>query len=174
MYAGADTVPESITLHFPTAEGYHTKFCKCVKMVWAQIKGEQILPLGPLWVAVWLVPENSPSQGIKDRLPKGLKIFSLCLTGLFFSGDYSRLSRVPNRSSEDESLGIAGSRFFCQLDALAVTQPTVSKHWRNRGHRGKFRSCCERAYRICRNTDIRREKLAALMTYHDRTLVTRW
>ena len=48
--------------------------------------------------------QRSPSQGIED--------IQLVFNWPVFSGDYSRLSRVPNRSSEDESLGIAGSRFF--------------------------------------------------------------
>jgi len=49
------------------------------------------------------------------------------LTSPFFR-HYSRLGHVS--SSEEESLQIAGANTFYRPDALPVTQPTVSKHWR--------------------------------------------
>ena len=62
-----------------------------------------------------------------------------------FSRDYSRLGRMLHRSSSVKiyagpescidlhrrNVGVAGARIF-RPDALPVTKPTVSKHWRNR------------------------------------------
>jgi len=52
---------------------------------------------------------------------KTVLTFSLCLTALL-SGDYSRLSRVPN-----ENLWGLLRWIFFSLDAISVIQPTVSK-----------------------------------------------
>jgi len=53
--------------------------------------------------------------------------FFFCLNGLFFSTDYSRSRQVPHRLFKEEASEIVGVRFLYRLDALHVTQPTVSK-----------------------------------------------
>ena len=54
----------------------------------------------------------------------------LCLTGLF-SGDNFRLRRVLHRDSK-EPLEDCWLQGLLQAEALPVTQPTLSTHWRNK------------------------------------------
>jgi len=50
-----------------------------------------------------------------------------------FSWDHSSLGRVARRCSEEQPLGIAGTRFL-QAGCLPVGEPTVSRHWRDKLH----------------------------------------
>ena len=46
-----------------------------------------------------------------------------------FSGDHC--TSGPGRPLQEEPLGVAGARMIYRPDALPVTRPTVSKHWRS-------------------------------------------